>query len=109
MKTGNLYKSVPGAQPQELLELLAEDRKGPVRVERIISHGHYSPEGYWYDQEQHEWVVLLKGAARLKFEEGDEIVELKPGDYVNLPAGCRHRVEWTTETEPTVWLAVHYG
>lgn len=55
-----------------------------VRIERIVSHGHASPEGFWYDQEQHEWVIVLKGAARLRFEDG--IVEMMPGDFINIPA-----------------------
>jgi cupin 2 domain-containing protein len=61
---------------------------------------------FWYDEDQHEWVVVLKGAARLRFE--DEPVEMKPGDFVNIPAHRKHRVEWTTPDEPTVWLAVFY-
>jgi cupin 2 domain-containing protein len=78
-----------------------------VRIERIISHGHASPEGFWYDQDQHEWVVVLKGAARLQFE--NRMVEMKSGDFINIPAHRRHRVEWTTPDEPTIWLAVFYG
>jgi len=27
---------------------------------------------------------------------------------VDLPAKCRHRVDWTDPDEPTVWLAVFY-
>ena len=77
-----------------------------VRIERIISHGHVSPEEFWYDQDQHEWVVVRKGAARLRFE--DRMVEMKPGDFINIPAHKRHRVECTTPDEPTIWLAVHY-
>ncbi len=78
-----------------------------VRIERIVSHGHASPEGFWYDQDQDEWVVVLKGQARLRFQDGQ--IELKPGDFVNIPARKKHRVEWTTPHEPTIWLAVHYG
>lgn len=78
-----------------------------VRIERIVSLGHFSPEGFWYDQAEHEWVLLLKGAARLRFE--NETIELKPGDFVNIPAHAKHRVEWTTPDEPTIWLAVFYG
>ena len=59
------------------------------------------------DQDRHEWVVVLKGAARLRFEDGT--VEMKPGDFVNIPAHRKHRVEWTTPGEPTIWLAVHYN
>jgi len=103
----NLFSTIPDDFPNELLEtVLGADS---VRIERIVSHGHTSPEGFWYDQEQHEWVVVLKGAARLQFDDGDKLVEMGPGDYVNIPAHKRHRVEWTTPDEPTVWLAVHYG
>lgn len=91
--------------PDELFTTLLE--AADVRIERIVSHGHASPEGFWYDQEQHEWVVVLKGAARLRFE--DETIELKPGDFVNILAHRKHQVEWTTPDEPTIWLAVHYG
>ena len=101
----NLFADLPACLPAELVTtlLVAAD----VRIERIVAHGHDSPEGFWYDQEQHEWVVVLKGAARLMFEDG--AVEIKPGDFVNIPAHRKHRVEWTTPDEPTIWLAVHYG
>ncbi len=78
-----------------------------VRIERIVSLGHASPEGFWYDQDQHEWVVVLKGAAQLKFEDG--VIEMRSGEFINIPAHKKHRVEWTTPDEPTIWLAVHYG
>jgi cupin 2 domain-containing protein len=90
--------------PDELITTLLA--AGDVRIERIVSHGHASPQGFWYDQDHHEWVVVLKGAARLRFDDG--IVEMKPGDCINIPAHTRHRVEWTTPAEPTIWLAVHY-
>ena len=73
-----------------------------MRIERIISHGHASAHDFWYDQPQHEWVIVLKGAARLQFEDG--MVEMKVGDFINIPAFKKHRVDWTTPDEPTVWL-----
>ena len=103
----NLFSNIPDDLPDELLETVLDT--GSVRVERVVSHGHASPESFWYDQEQHEWVVVLTGAARLRLEDDDEFVEMGPGNYVNIPAHKRHRVEWTTPEEPTVWLAVHYG
>ena len=103
----NLLSHIPVALPDELLETLVDAES--VRIERIVSHGHTSPEGFWYDQEQHEWVLLVKGAARLRFEGDGSPIEMKPGDFVNIPAHKRHRVEWTTPDEPTVWLAVHYA
>lgn len=77
-----------------------------VRLERIVSFGQASPDGFWYDQVEAEWVVLLKGRARLEIAgEAAERV-LGPGDAVFLPAHCRHRVAWTDPDEPTVWLAL---
>lgn len=103
----NLFSDAPDVLPDELLETLVD--AGSVRIERIVSHGHRSPEGFWYDQDRHEWVVVLEGAARLRFEDDDEPLEMKRGDCVNIPAHKRHRVEWTTPEQPTVWLAVYYG
>ena len=101
----NLFVDLPSHLPDELFTILLEAAN--VRIERIVSHGHTSPEGFWFDQDQHEWVLLLKGAAKLRFEDG--IIEMRPGDIVNIPAHKKHRVEWTTPDDPTVWLAVHYG
>jgi cupin 2 domain-containing protein len=100
----NLLVDLPRHLPDEYLTTLlgAPD----VRIERIVSHGHSSPEGFWYDQDWHEWVVVLKGAASLRFE--DQTFEMKAGDFVNIPAHTKHRVEWTAPDEPTVWLAVFY-
>ncbi|TAN47691.1 MAG: cupin domain-containing protein [Methylococcaceae bacterium] len=78
-----------------------------TRLERIVSHGHATPPGVWYDQEGDEWVLLLSGAARLRLENQPEPLDLQPGDYVWLPAHCRHRVEWTDGAQATVWLALH--
>lgn len=80
---------------------------GKLRIERIVSFGHSSSEGFWFDQDQHEWIVLLQGAARLRFDDGE--IELKPGSFIAIPAHERHRVEWTTPNEPTIWLTIYYG
>jgi cupin 2 domain-containing protein len=101
----NVFAELLAELPVELIDTLAENRH--VRIERIISHGHPSPEGFWYDQDQNEWVCLLRGAARIRFE--DRTIEIKPGDVANIPAHKKHRVEWTMPDEPTIWLAVHYG
>jgi cupin 2 domain-containing protein len=101
----NLLDGLPDHLPDELFTTLLDAPS--VRIERIVSHGHASSEGFWYDQNRHEWVIVLKGAARLRFE--NETVEMKAGSFVNIPAHVKHRVEWTTPNEPTVWLAVHYG
>ena len=103
----NLLSPLPTSLPVELVETLAESKH--VRIERIVSTGQASAEGFWYDQEQAEWVVVLKGEAKLLFEGETQQVHLKPGDHVTIPANRRHRVDWTTPNEPTVWLAVFYG
>ena len=102
----NLFSNMPTDLPEELIETLAENKH--VRIERIVSTGHASPEGFWYDQEEHEWVVVLKGEAKLLFEGDDEPIHMKPGDHLNIPAHRKHRVEWTTPNEPTVWLAMFH-
>ena len=104
---GNLFAGIDEEKrEEELLTTLAE-RPG-VRIERIVSTGQASPPGFWYDQDWGEWVVLLSGAARLRLAEEAEARQLAPGDWVDIPAHCRHRVEWTDPDQPTVWLAVHY-
>ena len=105
MTCGNLFDSLPADLPDELLSTVHEAEN--VRIERIASKGQASPAGFWYDQGQHEWVVVLKGAARLTFE--NETIEMVAGDFVNIPAHKRHRVEWTTPDQVTIWLAVFYG
>lgn len=104
---GNLLERLPAKLAEEALEVLAEAEH--VRIERIISRGHASPDGMWYDQPQAEFVLLVSGEAHLEFADSGEIRELKAGDYLVLPAHCRHRVAWTTSEAATVWLAVHYG
>ena len=98
----NLFDGIPVDLPEELFSVLAENKN--VKIERIVSGGHASPEGFWHDQEQDEWVLLVSGSAVLTV--GDERVELIPGDHLLIPARQRHRVESTSETEKTIWLAV---
>ena len=103
----NIYADLPSAVPDEVVESLVEAQN--VRIERIVSNGQATPEGEWYDQERDEWVLLLSGSAGLLMEgEGGPRI-LKPGDYLMIPAHCRHRVAWTDPGERTVWLAVHLG
>jgi len=79
-----------------------------VRIEQIVSTGQASPPGFWWDQEWAEWVVLLTGSAGLLFEGETTVREIKPGDWLHIPAHVRHRVEWTHKDQPTIWLAVHF-
>jgi cupin 2 domain-containing protein len=101
----NLLRDLPDTGGGEITERLAGN--GAVRIERIVSHGQASPAGFWYDQDEAEFVLVLAGAARLRFAD-DEIQELRPGDCVEIAAHRRHRVEWTDPKTPTVWLAVFY-
>lgn len=101
----NFFTDLPTELTEELVTVLIENQH--VRIERIVSTGYTSPDGFWYDQEEHEWVVVLKGEAKLFFEDGKS-VHMKPGDHVVIPSHTKHRVEWATPDEPTVWLAVFY-
>ena len=106
MKT-NLFRDLPVDVSTELVQTLIE--QPGVRIERIVSTGQASPPGFWYDQSEAEWVILLAGAARLRFESPAEVVELAAGDCLNIEAHRRHRVDWTSPDEPTLWIAVFYG
>ncbi len=77
-------------------------------LERIVSRGNTTPEGEWYDQDRDEWVFVVLGRATLTFDKAGT-VHLNPGDYVHIPARCRHRVDWTDPQCETVWLALHYS
>jgi len=91
----NIFAHIPDALVEEQFEALLQSPA--VRIERIVSRGHASPEGFWYDQPRGEWVLVLRGAARLRFEDEPEPRELKPGDFLDIPAHRRHRVESTAE------------
>ena len=107
MDVENLFADIPDELPEERIEPILQ-RPG-VRIERIVSRGHASPEGFWYDPPHEEWVLLLSGRASLQWADRPEPIELAPGDHLLIPAHARHRVEWTDDANPTVWLAVHLG
>lgn len=104
-KCNNLFDPLPDASAGEIFEDLIQHPV--VRIERIVSKGQTSPEHGWYDQDEQEWVVVLKGRAELTFESG-EIVKLGAGDHINIPAHSKHKVSWTDPETETVWLAVFY-
>ena len=105
--SGNLFANLPvEARADELLEQLLA--RPDLRIERIVSTGQASPEGFWYDQEWAEWVVLLSGAAEVRFADEPAPRRLVAGDWLHIEAHRRHRVEWTDPAQPSVWLAVHY-
>jgi cupin 2 domain-containing protein len=107
VKTGTLKHDLPARPlPDEVVDLLVE--RQDLRIERIVSTGQTTPEGHWYDQETDEWVLIVTGAARLRIEGEQSDRELGEGEWILIPAHCRHRVTWTRAEPPTVWLAVHF-
>jgi cupin 2 domain-containing protein len=104
--TANLFQKIPATLPGELVETLC--RAENVRIERIVSRGQASPADFWYDQDENEFVLLVSGRARLGFADGSVPADLLPGDWLEIRAHVRHRVEWTDPLRDTVWLAVHY-
>lgn len=105
--SGNLFAGLTEATggDERFEELLV---RGGFRLERIVSNGQASPPGFWYDQDVAEWVLLLSGAAQIQFEDEAEPRSLVPGDWLDIAAHRRHRVNWTDPAQPSVWLAIHY-
>lgn len=102
----NLLQPLPDARATEAVQCLLA-RPG-LRIERIVSQGQASPPGFWYDQDEGEWVLLLAGAAQLRFADETALHRLGPGDWLEIAPHRRHRVEWTDPSTPTVWLAIFY-
>jgi cupin 2 domain-containing protein len=102
----SLFEDIPAELPEEHLDTLCS--AAGVKIERIISRGHASPEGFWYDQDRSEFVLVVQGSAGLRLEGEDDILVLKAGDYLNIGSHVKHRIEWTDSSCDTIWLAVHY-
>jgi cupin 2 domain-containing protein len=103
---GNILANIPvKLRDEQFIELLSVPN---LRIERIVSVGHSSPPGYFYDQDRAEWVLVLQGSAKVFFEAEAEPKLLRPGDYLHIAPHARHRIEWTDPERPTVWLAIHY-
>jgi len=100
----NMLQHLPKSQ-EEIFENILKGKT--FRLERIISTGQTTPPGEWYDQAWDEWVMLLCGAAQLRFAQESVARHLQSGDAVFIPAHCRHRVEWTSPEQASVWLALH--
>jgi cupin 2 domain-containing protein len=101
----NIFANIPKPIDKEFFEELLS--KNGLKIERIVSFGHVTPELEWYDQKKDEWVILLKGEAIISFLNAEDI-RLKAGDYINIAAHKKHRVSWTKPDEESIWLAVHY-
>ena len=106
MTTKDIFDDIPSELSEELFTTILQ--ANGFRIERIVSHGHSSPEGHWCNQDASEWVILLEGNAGVLFDGDTDPIELKPGSYLNIPAHKRHRVAWTDPNRRTVWLAIHY-
>ncbi len=106
MIVSNIFSDIPDDLTDEVFEEIV--RNDSLKLERIISKGHATPNGQWYDQDEDEWVILLKGSAGLMVEGEKEVVVLKPGDYIHLPPHLKHRVEWTDPEKETIWVAAYY-
>lgn len=103
-KVYNVYKGLPSAKVKEAVEKIVSG-KG-VKIERITSLGQATKQGKWLKSRRNEWVILLKGKAKLSFRLDGNLVEMRPGDHIFIPAGTSHRVDWTTSKEKSVWVAV---
>lgn len=101
----NIYELANVAIENEQFDTLLT--KGGVTIERIVSHGQATAEGEWYDQDWDEWVLILGGRAGLLLSGEPDVTVMQKGDSIFLPAHTKHRVEWTDDTLPTLWLAVH--
>ena len=106
-KSGSLFADVPARLEEEEIAVLAE--LPGARIERIVSTGQASPDGFWYDQDWTEFVVVLSGSAGLRIEGEATARILGPGAWLEIPPHVRHRVDWTDADEPTVWLVVRAG
>ncbi len=97
---------LPSEIPDEIVEVIYENKN--TRIERILSAGQVSAEGFWYDQNENEWVSLVQGEAKVAFDDGGSAV-LKAGDHILIKAHKRHRVEYTSIDPPCVWICVFFN
>lgn len=100
----NIFQLPTQLPSEELFESLFFNER--ILIERIISTGQITPLGEYYNQARDEWVILLQGEAELSYEDNSRI-KLLAGDYLFIPAGQKHRVDYTSITPPCIWLAVH--
>ena len=106
MEIQNFLSDIPNTSSTEIIQKMLEGES--FFVERIISYGQASPEGFWYDQDKNEFILIVQGSAGIKLENESEMVVLTTGDYLDICAHVKHRVEWTDPAGDTIWLAVHY-
>ncbi|MEH6625992.1 MAG: cupin domain-containing protein [Motiliproteus sp.] len=102
----NIFADIPEQLPEELITRVLD--KPGIRIERIVSQGHRSEPGFWYEQDENEWLVLIQGQARLRFADEQQDRQLIAGDTLLIPAAVRHRVAWTSEQPPCIWICLFY-
>ncbi len=102
----NILDAIPQIMPEESVAVIAA--AGKVRIERIVSRGHTTAPGFWYDQDWPEWVMVVQGRGRLVFADHSHPVDMGPGDHLLIDAHVRHRVVFTDPNQDTIWLAVHF-
>ena len=105
LKFGNIYSKIPALEDKEIFQTLLKSKK--LKIERIVSQGQVTKKDKWLKETRAEWVIVLKGAGKLRFRKDNRLIKLKPGDYIFIPANTLHRVEWTSMREKTIWLAVY--
>jgi len=106
IKFGNMYSKIPSIKDKEIFQTILKNKK--LKIERIVSQGQTTEKGKWLKSKRNEWVMVLKGAGKLRFQKENRLISLKAGDYILIPAKTSHRVEWTSLEEKTIWLAVHF-
>ena len=102
IRVDNLFANLPELYESE--QSLSLFEKPSIKIERIVSQSHSSPPGFWYDQDEDEWVMVVRGEATLEFEDGD-LVQMEEGDHMTIARHVRHRVQQTDAK--TIWLTVH--
>ncbi len=104
MKLSNIFKDILPKSDKEIFDTILQNKN--FKIERIVSYGQTSPAGFWYDQEENEFVLLLDGEAKIEFEDGN--ITLNKGDYLLIPKHKKHRVSYTLPNKSTVWLAIFF-
>jgi len=100
----NIFDDIKIDKNNELFETIFKNEV--IKIERIVSYGQTSPVGFWYNQDENEFVLLLSGEAKIEFE--TDTITLKKGDYLLIPKHVKHRVSFTSLDKPTIWLAIFW-
>jgi len=99
--TFNFFSNIPKKSTNEIIEQVLKNEK--VKIERIVSYGQTTPKDYWYNQDKDEFVIILNGSAKIKYND-NRVFELNVGDSLYIPSHQKHQVIYTDN--PTVWLAI---